>query len=101
VGALVPYPMPAAGANPFRGTPGSGGAAIIAQSVVGSVALLVAVPMVCLVVLGVALWSPLIWLTLPIGLALGGAALALSVRLGGRVIDLRGPEILAAVRRSS
>jgi ABC-2 type transport system permease protein len=101
IGVLVPYPMPQPGASPFRGSPGSGGAAIVAQSVVSLAALGACLPVLVVAFAGAAIWRPLGWLSLPAGLVLGGLGLVVAVRWAGRTLDDRGPEILAAVRRSA
>lgn len=101
IGAVLPYPMPPPGAGPFRGSPGSGGIAFVSQTFVIMTGLATGLPVLLVAGAGTALWTPFGWLAVPAGLVFGGLAIALSVRWGGRVVDVRGPEILAAVRGSS
>lgn len=99
--ALAPYPVPAAGSNPFRGTSGGGARAGLAQGAVLSATSGLAAPgVVLLVVAAVGWWPPGVWAGLLLGPTIGAAALWVGVETGGQVMDSRGPEILAAVRKT-
>jgi ABC-2 type transport system permease protein len=98
-GALAPHPMPAAGANPFRSSSGVGAATVLVQMVVMGVATVAAAPAVVLLVVGATVWFPAVWVGLVVGTAAGVAVLLGGLAVAGRVVDRRGPEILAAVRR--
>ncbi|MFC5380995.1 hypothetical protein [Aquipuribacter nitratireducens] len=95
---LYPYPVPPAGSNPFSGTSGSGAAALLQQAVGG----LALAPLLAPVgVLLVWAWAtPAVgWVLALVGPLYGALLLAVAVRLGGRVYDSRGPELLARLRR--
>jgi ABC-2 type transport system permease protein len=97
--ALVPYPVPEAGSNPFRGTSGGGARAALAQGAVLSATSALSAPAIACLVVAAVWWPPAAWIALPLGPAIGAAALWVGVAAGGRVMDGRGPEILASVRR--
>jgi ABC-2 type transport system permease protein len=60
----------------------------------------VALPAAIGVLLGALGWAPGPWVALVVGPAAGVAVLLIGVRVDGQIVDRRGPEILAAVRKS-
>lgn len=94
----LPFPVPPAGSNPFAGNPGAGTAALVSQGV----SLLVLTPLL-LPLAGLAVWSwtePAAgWVLLVGGTLYGAGLLAVGVVVGGRVLDRRGPELLARLSR--
>jgi len=99
-GALVPYPVAEAGGNPFRSNAGWNGRAALAQFGVLGVSVAGALPGVVLLVVAALAWAPAAWIALAVGPAVGTGMLAAGVVIGGRLLDSRGPEVLAAVRRA-
>lgn len=99
-GALAPYPMPEPGANPFRGNSGANARALFAQAACGGVAVACATPAGTAFVAALFGWVPGLWVALVLGPVVGAGALAVGIVAGGQIVDARGPEILAAVRRS-
>lgn len=97
VGAFLPGRAPAPEQGPF-GRGSSGGAqSLVALVIMLPIALVASTPTVVLVVLGV-VWLPWLgWLALPVGLAVGGVAVWLGIRIGGDRLDRAWPEVLAAV----
>ncbi|GAB2583599.1 hypothetical protein [Microlunatus antarcticus] len=97
VGAIWQWPTPSAGENPFqRGSSGGLPALASAGAVLGG-STLVGLPALALLVGGV-LWRPWLgWLALPVGLVTGLLVLRLGLVRGGRLLDRRWPEVLAAV----
>ncbi len=95
---LLPFPVPPAGSNPFAGNPGSATAALVQQGL----SVLVLAPLLA-PLLGLAVWSwsePAVgWLLAVVGTVWGTALLAVGVAVGGRVMDRRGPELLARLAR--
>jgi ABC-2 type transport system permease protein len=100
IGVYLPGRAPAPEANPL-GRGSSGG-------VQSMIALLAIIPVV--VVFGgpafglaiAALWMPALgWASLASALVLGGVAIWLGIRLGGRALDRRWPEVLAAITSES
>ena len=85
----------ASGSGSSGGAPARLGAGImrLAPPPVGMPALATAVA---------AVWSPWLgWVSLAVGLAVGALAIWLGVRIGGRGLDRRWPELLAAVSREA
>lgn len=92
------YAVPLPGESPFKTPQGSGMRMALTQS-----ALMIGIAVLCAptllgyvvaVLTSSALWS---WLTLPVGFVLGGVLLWLGVRIGGRWMDSRGPELMQSV----
>ncbi|GII99673.1 ABC-2 type transport system permease protein [Sediminihabitans luteus] len=98
VSALVPYPVPKPGDSPFKSPQGAGTAALVAQLVGLAASGVVTLPVTVLA--GVALWQgggALGWTTALVGVVLGAGTLVAGVRVGGRLLDARGPELLQRV----
>ncbi|SDH89960.1 hypothetical protein [Agrococcus jejuensis] len=97
VGAFLPGRAPAPEQGPF-GRGSSGGAqSFAAMGIMLPVIAVAGAPATVLAVLGV-VWMPWLgWLALPAGLAIGGVAVWLGIRIGGDRLDRAWPEVLAAV----
>ncbi|MCQ1949608.1 transporter [Arthrobacter sp. zg-Y859] len=98
VSARYTYNVPLPGENAFKTPPGSTGRALLVQGAFSLVTFALLVPVLVPGVLAVVLESTL-WgvVTLLAGLLLGAAVLILGIRLGGRWLDARGPELLQQV----
>ncbi|MDO9398834.1 MAG: transporter [Herbiconiux sp.] len=97
--ALIVIPVPQAGDNPFKSAPGAGFTTALSGFATWGIALALCLPATVLAVLGLILGSPLLgWLTLAVGLVLGAVFLVLGLRIGARVLDARGPDILARLK---
>ena len=96
--ALLPYPVPEAGANPYAAQMGAVGASMVAQAVTSAASLLVCAPV--LVAYGSALWwrASMAPVVLLVGVVGGGAVLWTGIVLGGRVYDARQVRLLARMR---
>ncbi|BDA65136.1 transporter [Actinomyces capricornis] len=97
---LLPYEVVPPGASPLSSR--TSGMALVAALVqmLGLLAILLAAapvgaPAVAAVVTGHVSWG---WLLLPVGAAWGAGALALAIARAGRLLDRRGPELLAAIQ---
>lgn len=94
----LPGQAPAPEASPF-GTGSSGGA----QALLGALLMLLVILTAGAPAIGTAIaaawWPWLGWVSLAIGLGVGALAIWLGVRLGGRALDRRWPEVLAAATR--
>ena len=97
--ALVPFPVAAAGGNPFRSNSGGSARAALGQFAVMGVTSGAALPGVVLLLVAALAWPPAAYVGLVVGPAVGLAVLAAGIVLGGRTLDARGPEILAIVRK--
>lgn len=95
ISALLPYPVPEAGANPYSAQMGAVGASLVAQLVSSAATLAVTAPV--LMVYAVSLWMDPGFAvpTLAVGVLGGAFVLAAAVVLGGRVYDARAPRLLA------
>lgn len=100
LGAYFPGSAPQPGDNPFSTGPGNGLTTVVVffGGMIG--ALVLALPVVILAAVGA---ESLVMglLAVAAGLVLGGAVLVLGVRLGGRRVDDRWPELLAHVSQQA
>ncbi|UWX96194.1 transporter [Arthrobacter zhaoxinii] len=98
VSARYTYNVPLPGENAFKTPPGSTGRAMLVQSAFSLLLFVLLLPVLVPGALAVVLESTL-WgaVTLLAGLVLGAAVLILGIRLGGRWLDARGPELLQQV----
>lgn len=96
VGALWQWPAPPPGANPFTKGASGGLPGLLSFSLASLGTLVLSAPLVALAV--AAIWRPWLgWVALPVGLALGALVLQHGIRYGGRLLDRRWPEVMAAV----
>jgi ABC-2 type transport system permease protein len=93
--ALLPYPVPEAGANPYAAQMGAVGAGLVAQLVSSAATGVLCAPILAL--FSASLWwrSSLAVVTLVAGVLGGALVLAGAIVLGGRVFDARAPLLLA------
>ncbi|MFD1720193.1 ABC transporter permease [Amnibacterium endophyticum] len=99
--ALAPYPVPRPGASPFQQPNSAGGAAALVQSALFLGQLVLSAPALVLGLVGVRGGGDgWLWASLVVGLGVGALVLVVGTRIGGRVFDRRGPEILAAALRA-
>jgi ABC-2 type transport system permease protein len=96
VGTLWQWPAPPPGANPFQRGNSGGLPALLSVFVTMVGTLILGLPTIALVV-----WSfftPWVgYLTIPVGLLCGLVVLRLGITYGGRLLDRRWPEVMAAV----
>lgn len=97
--AILVIPVPRAGRNPFAGAAGAGMASIAGSYAVTGLTIALASPEVVLGILSVVLRSAALgWVALAAGLVLGLTVLLAGVRMGGAMLDRRGPELLARLK---
>lgn len=97
--ARLVFPVPAAGDSPFKSPPGAGLISALTTFATWGVLGLLIVPELVLAIIGFATGSILFgWLTLATGLILGGALLLAGWRIGGDIVERRGPELLQQLR---
>jgi ABC-2 type transport system permease protein len=100
VGALWQWPAPAPGANPFQRGNSGGLPALLSVFVTMVGTLILGLPTIALLV-----WSffaPWVgYLTVPVGLLCGLVVLRVGITQGGRLLDRRWPEVMAAVSERS
>lgn len=96
VGALWQWPAPPPGTNPFSSGNSGGLPSLLSFSVASLATAVLSLPVVALAV--GAIWVPWLgWLALPVGVGIGVVALVAGITYGGRLLDRRWPEVLAAV----
>ncbi|MEO7015258.1 MAG: transporter [Leifsonia sp.] len=94
------FPAPAPGDNPFRARPGTNVANVGATFASWGVLAVLCLPEIALLAVslctGDALWG---WLGLLAGSALGVVLLLVGIRMGGRLLDARAPELLVQLSK--
>jgi ABC-2 type transport system permease protein len=98
VSARYTIAVPLPGDSPFKKPPGNVGQTLAVQFGGMGVLLVLVLPEAGLVLAQVLTGDPLFgWINLALGPVLGTALFIVGVRLGGRWLDARGPELLAQV----
>lgn len=96
VSVLGAYPMPES-SNPFAVNTGAGCTKALAQVLAMAGTLILGAPIAVLAVVLEYFLPAWQWVVLPLGLCYGLALARLGVAFGGRFVDSRGPDLLAAV----
>ena len=100
--AVVVFPAPAPGDNPFKTRPGANTALLGSTFLTWGVLALVNAPEIVLLIVnlvtGQQLWG---WIALVVGVVLGPITLALGANLGGRILDRRAPELLMQLQKDA
>lgn len=100
--AVLVYPAPAPGDNPFKTRPGANTALLGSTFLTWGVLALLTAPEIVLlivnVVTGQLLWG---WIALVVGAALGPISLAIGVRIGGGILDRRAPQLLMQLQKDA
>jgi ABC-2 type transport system permease protein len=98
--AVKQYPVPGPGESPFATPPGGAGITLLVQAVVGLGVLVLSLPAL---VLGALAWFGhgwAAWAALLVGAGLGAVAMVVGLRLGARLFERRGPELLQDLVRA-
>lgn len=97
--ARIVVPVPSPGDSPFAAKTGAGFTTAVTTFATWGVLALLALPEIVLAVVAGATGSlALGWVTLAVGLVLGSGLLTAGVRIGGRELEQRAPELLARLR---
>ena len=94
--ARFPYPAVRPGDSPFSSPQSTGATTVLVQSLSFVASLIVALPALVFAVLGFLGSDQWFWWSLGVGIVLGLVALWGGVRIGARIFDRRGPELVAA-----
>ena len=98
VSARYTYNVPLPGENAFKTPPGSGGRTMLVQGLGMLAQIVIVLPVLALAVTALLSDNPVWdWLTLAGGILLGVGLLVAGIRIGGKWLDRRAPELLAAV----
>ena len=100
ISGAFPYPAVRPGDSPFAQPAAVGSAGLMVQSLSLFLTVLSTAPVILLTVLAGFTGPGWYWAALVVGLAVGLAVLYGGVRLGGRVISRRAPELLAFTRQN-
>lgn len=94
------FAVPAPGDSPFKARPGGGMSLMLSTFGSWTILGILVLPEFILALVGWGLGEPLLgWLSLLVGLVLGAVLLVVGIRVGGRILDRRGPELLAQLQR--
>ncbi|NNC12154.1 transporter [Planctomonas sp. JC2975] len=98
--AVLVFPAPAPGDNPFKTRPGANTALLGSTFLSWGILAVLTSPEIVLflvsVFTGEAIWG---WIGLVVGVVLGPIALAIGVRVGGNVLDRRAPQLLMQLQK--
>lgn len=98
--ARLVFPVPAAGDSPFKSPPGAGLISALTTFATWGVLGLLVIPEFVLAIIGFVTGSIVFgWITLAVGLLLGTGVLLAGIRLGGTLLERRGPELLQQLRQ--
>lgn len=94
------FEVPAPGDNPFKAKPGGGITLTLSMLGTWGGLTILCLPELVLAIIGIVTGIALYgWLALAVGIVLGCTFLTVGVRVGGRVLDRHGPELLAQLVR--
>jgi ABC-2 type transport system permease protein len=96
VGSLWQWPAPPPGANPFQKGSSGGLPSLLSFTASSLGTFVLSLPLVALA--AGSFWLPWLgWLALPVGVAVGYVVLRIGIVQGGKLLDRRWPEVMAAV----
>jgi ABC-2 type transport system permease protein len=94
------FAVPAPGDSPFKARPGGGFSLMLSTFATWGILGVLALPEIALALFGFATGQALFgWLAVVVGAGLGAGLLVLGVRVGGRILDSRGPELLVQLQK--
>ena len=95
--ALIIYPIALPGESPLKMKTGMMGSQMLSQMGCLGIAVLLALP-ICIWAIFASGW--LIWVAFSVSVIWGGSAVVAGVIFGGRIMDSRGPAILATLKKN-
>ncbi|MET0590582.1 MAG: transporter [Naasia sp.] len=100
VSARVVFPAPAPGDNPFKSPPGAGAASVAASFATWGALAVLALPEIVLGIVAIVVDSTVLGVVaLAVGVLLGSGLLVVGIRVGGRILDHRAPDLLQQLMR--
>ena len=94
------FAVPAPGESPFKAKPGGGFSLMLSTFATWGILGVLIIPELALAIVGFATGDLVFGvLSLVVGLGLGGVLLVVGVKVGGRILDTRGPDLLSQLQR--
>lgn len=94
------FMVPAPGDSPFKAKPGGGFSLMLSNLVTWGILGVLVLPELVLAILSFTSGNQLLgWVSLIVGLGLGAVLLGVGIRVGGNLLDRRGPELLAQLQK--
>ena len=94
------FAVPAPGESPFKSKPGGGFSLMISLFVTWSLLGILILPEFVLAIIGIVTGQAMYgWIALAVALVLGSVLLVLGIRIGGRILDQRGPDLLVKLQQ--
>jgi ABC-2 type transport system permease protein len=98
-GAFI-FAVPAPGESPFKSKPGGGFSLMLSLFATWSILGVLVLPELVLAFIGFATGQAFYgWIALAVAVVVGAVLLAVGIRVGGSILDRRGPELLARLQR--
>lgn len=95
------FPVPAPGESPFKAKPGGGFMLTLATFATWGGLTVLVLPEIVLAIIGFVTGNAIFgWISLALGIVLGGGMLVIALRWGGSILDKRGPDLLAELQAS-
>jgi len=100
VSGMFVFAVPAPGESPFKSKPGGGVSLTLSLLVTWGILAILVLPELVFAIIGFTTGQVVFgWISLALGVVLGTVLLVVGIRVGGRVLDRRGPELLAQLQR--
>lgn len=98
-GAFI-FAVPAPGESPFKSKPGGGFSLMLSLFATWSILAVLVLPELVLAFIGFMTGQAIYgWIALAVAVVLGTVLLVIGIRVGGSILDKRGPELLAKLQR--
>jgi ABC-2 type transport system permease protein len=96
-GAFI-FPVPVPGESPFKSKPGGGFSLMLSTFASWGVLAILVLPELGFAIAAFAGFAWAGWVSLAVGIVLGTVLLVIGIRLGGQILDSRGPELLSRLQ---
>lgn len=94
------FTVPAPGESPFKSKPGGGFSLMLSMFALWTILGVLVLPEAILAIIGWVTGQALYgWLSLVVGIVLGAVLLVVGIRVGGSILDRRGPELLVQLQK--
>jgi ABC-2 type transport system permease protein len=100
VSGAYAFAVPAPGDSPFKSKPGGGFTLMLSLLATWTVLAVLVLPELVFAIIGFTTGQAIYgWVSLVLGVVLGSVLLVIGVRMGGDLVDRRGPELLVQLQR--